>query len=94
MGSNEEVEFRANMCQGGRITVPILDRRRLSIERGTRVRVKIRKDISEEEEEFLVKVGQGGRVMITLVYREKLGLEQGDRLRVKIKKDIPEEALV
>jgi len=39
-----EEEFLANICQGGRITVPLPYRQRLGLEQGTRVRVRIQKD--------------------------------------------------
>jgi len=41
---NGEEEFLANMCQGGRITVPQPYRESLNLKQGTRVRIKIRKD--------------------------------------------------
>lgn len=40
----EEEEFLANICQGGRVTVPLAYRERLNLKQGTRVRIKIRKD--------------------------------------------------
>jgi len=34
----------SNICQGGRVTVPLAYREKLSLKHGTRVRIKIRKD--------------------------------------------------
>ena len=34
----EEEEFLANICQGGRVTVPLAYRERLRLKQGTRVR--------------------------------------------------------
>ena len=41
---DKEEEFLANICQGGRVTVPLSYREKLRLEQGTRVRIKIRKD--------------------------------------------------
>lgn len=41
---DREEEFLANICQGGRVTVPLAYRERLRLKQGTRVRIKIRKD--------------------------------------------------
>jgi len=40
----KEDEFLANMCQGGRITIPLAYRESLDLKQGTRIRVKIQKD--------------------------------------------------
>ena len=40
----KEEEFLAHICQGGRVTVPLSYREKLSLEQGTRVRIKISKD--------------------------------------------------
>ncbi|MBU0847714.1 AbrB/MazE/SpoVT family DNA-binding domain-containing protein [Patescibacteria group bacterium] len=44
MEKDREEEFLANICQGGRVTVPLAYRERLSLKQGTRVRIRIRKD--------------------------------------------------
>uniref|UniRef100_A0A6M3LWS5 SpoVT-AbrB domain-containing protein n=1 Tax=viral metagenome TaxID=1070528 RepID=A0A6M3LWS5_9ZZZZ len=41
---SKEDEFLANICQGGRVTVPLAYREKLSLKQGTRVRIKIRND--------------------------------------------------
>jgi len=41
---NKEEEFLANICSGGRVTVPLAYRERLSLKQGNRVRIKIKKD--------------------------------------------------
>lgn len=40
----KEEEFLANICQGGRVTIPLSYRESLRLEKGTRVRIRIRKD--------------------------------------------------
>jgi len=40
----KEEEFLAKICQGGRVTVPLTLRDRLSLKQGVTVRVRIRKD--------------------------------------------------
>ena len=44
--ADREEEFLANICQGGRVTVPLAYRERLNLKQGTRVRIKIRNDES------------------------------------------------
>ena len=46
MEKEKEEEFLAKICQGGRVTVPLTYRERLSLKPGTRVRIRIRKDES------------------------------------------------
>lgn len=40
----KEEEFLARICQGGRVTVPLTLRERLSLKQGAVVRVRIQKD--------------------------------------------------
>ena len=40
----KEEEFLAKICQGGRVTVPLTLRERLSLNQGAVVRVRIQKD--------------------------------------------------
>ena len=43
---SKEDEFLANICQGGRVTIPLAYRERLKLKQGTPVRIKIRKEES------------------------------------------------
>ena len=44
--TDKEEEFLADICQGGRITIPLAYRKRLKLKQGTSVRIKIRKEES------------------------------------------------
>lgn len=46
MEKYKEEEFLADICQGGRVTVPLAYRETLGLKQGTRVRIRIRKDES------------------------------------------------
>jgi len=39
-----EEEFLADICQGGRVTIPLAYRESLNLKQGTRVRIRICKD--------------------------------------------------
>ncbi len=43
--ANENEEFLAKVCTGGRITIPLPYRERLSLATGDRVRVNLSKDL-------------------------------------------------
>ncbi len=80
------VVFDTNICDGGRITIPMQDLNLLGIEENDRLRINI-KTAYGNEDSFLVKVGSAGRFTVPIAYRESMNIVLGDPLNVIVQLD-------